>query len=72
MFLRANTAWQENIEVDPEKEHDQRSFLVEYKKKFISGSHIAPDSLSLTDAWILESADRILQCSSLYYHNISQ
>jgi len=35
LFFRAFIAWEENLPVDPDKEHAQRLILAEYKKKLI-------------------------------------
>lgn len=52
--FRAFIAYEENVSVDPDKEHTMRQALVEYKTKLVVEGKVLPDPLGITDGWLDE------------------
>ena len=44
--------YEENVQVDPEKEHIERTVLQEYKQKLKIQQNIIPDPTDLKSGWI--------------------
>ena len=63
-------AYSENVTVDPDLEHEERSVLDEYRQKLVFKGTVLPDPLGTKEDWNGE-AKSIAQWPSVYYHDIS-
>ena len=54
LLFRAFGLYEENVQVDPEREHIERTVLQEYKQKLNIQENIIPDPIDLKSGWINE------------------
>ena len=54
LLFRAFGLYEENVQVDPEREHIERTVLQEYKQKLNIQENIIPDPIDLKSGWISE------------------
>ena len=52
LLFMAFGLYEENVQVDPEKEHIERTVLQEYKQKLKIQENIIPDPTDLKSGWI--------------------
>ena len=68
---RAFSAYEENIKIDSEQEHRERSLLAEYREKLYVDNEHFPDPVDLKTGWIGEDKG-MCQWPKLYFSDISQ
>lgn len=68
-FHRAFIAWEEQIPVSVDKEHEERQRIQEYKIKLNIEDTVLPDPFTLTDGWLNESQKTLWP--NLYFIDIA-
>ncbi|XP_047138939.1 uncharacterized protein LOC124814890 [Hydra vulgaris] len=71
LAARAFAAYEEGAEVDPEKEHIEKSILHEYKQKLQIENEVLPDPIDLKTGWFNEK-DGVELWPHLYFSDISR
>ena len=71
MVACAFAAYEENVEIDPEKEHRERVLLVEYKQKLCIEGEVLTDPLDSSGSWIGEGRG-MLCWPKIYMMDISK
>ena len=70
-MFRAFGLYEENVQVDPEREHIEKAVLQEYKQKLNIHGNIIPDPIDLKSGWINEK-NGMKKWPRLYFSDISR
>ena len=68
----AYAAWEENIEVCPTAEHEERKFMDEYTSKLKFNTFQIPDPLEIPKQNWISEVEGIVKWPSVYYHDIAK
>ena len=71
LLFRTFGLYEENVQVDPEREHIERTVLEKYKQKLQIQENIIPDPIDLISGWINEK-NWMKTWSRLYFSDISR
>ena len=71
LLFRAFGLYEENVQVDSERERIEKTVLQEYKQKLNIKENIIPDPIDLKSGWINEK-NGMKKCPRLYFSDISR